>query len=191
MNIINRFAVNCMMWVYLRTSNLTTTTRLLLVAYLIFKVLRGMGQEKQGGSFWVGFITPFFRFEYVAMPTTAALVLVTLMAWSCNRLHWKSFGNGSVNMATIILPLIVTFLLIEFGATLTAVGIAVSGLLLMRQWNTFLLLTLGIGAVLVLAGGAGGSGTRKTYKPEYEGLVDMGGNPIPTTIIREGRDKGV
>lgn len=70
-NIINRFAVNCMMWVYLRTSNLTTTTRLLLVAYLIFKVLRGMGQEKLGGSFWVGFITPFFRFEYVAMPTTA------------------------------------------------------------------------------------------------------------------------
>ena len=191
MNIINRFAVNCMMWVYLRTSNLTTTTRLLLVAYLIFKVLRGMGQEKLGGSFWVGFITPFFRFEYVAMPTTAALVLVTLMAWSCNRLHWKSFGNGSVNMATVLLPLIVAFLLIEFGPTLTAVGIVVSGLLLLRQWNTFLLLTLGIGAVLVLAGGAGGSGPRKTYIPEPEGKTDMQGNPILSSDIQEGLDRGL
>lgn len=125
------------------------------------------------------------------MSATAALVLVTLMAWSCNRLHWKSFGNGSVNMATVLLPLIAAFLLIEFGPTLTAVGIVVSGLLLLRQWNTFLLLTLGIGAVLVLAGGAGGSGPRKTYIPEPEGKTDMQGNPILSSDIQEGLDRGL
>ena len=191
MNMINHFAVSCMMWVFLRTRNLTTTTRVLLGAYLIFKVLRGMGQEDLGGSFWAGFITPFFRFEYVAMPTTMAIVLVTLMAWACNTLHWKSFFNGKVSMATVLLSLIALFLLLEFGPLMTAIGVAVTGLLLLRRWNTFLLVTFGVGAVLVVAGGAGSSGPRKHYEPEYEGLTDMAGNPIMSTEVRESRDKSL
>jgi hypothetical protein len=160
LNKVNQASDFILKWVFVRLGNLTMTTRVILVLYALYKVWFALQHKVPGASLHSLAKLPLYKWELVAMPLLLALSGICGAAICGHYKQWGAIAGGRFSWSTGLVGLVIGGLVLELGFTQTGIGLLAAAILLVRRWNTLMILSVGFSILAAFLGGSSGGGSR-------------------------------
>jgi hypothetical protein len=146
---VNRFSDYVLRWVLARLPNLTKTTLVLLATYVGYKFYLALKIAHSLLDLHAVLLHSFGEWERYVLPLVLTLGSFALAAMWCQKRSWAYIHHSQIAMSTAALSLILVSLVVEVGFISTAIGIGLTAFLLVRRWNTLMILSIGLSLLCI------------------------------------------